>query len=127
MKRRIKRARHLPVSEYQKLFFMEWALAPLENTYNISCVNKIAGKLNKRALKNACEAFINQNELVHAQYSQDGESCYYGNFDIGDFYHESVISSKQPIESQIRALLHIPFDLTKDVLLRLYLLTNQTN
>ncbi|HEX6378603.1 MAG TPA: condensation domain-containing protein, partial [Nitrososphaeraceae archaeon] len=122
MKRSINNIRQLPISEYQKRFFLEWSLSPDEDTYNVSVVKKLTGNLNQKALKKACEIFISCNELVHAQYSHNGDSCYHGNFSIDEFYHELTFSSHQPIELQIRELLYKPFDLTRDVLLRLYLM-----
>ena len=39
-------AKFLPISEYQKRFFLEWTLAPQEILYNVSMVNRITGNLN---------------------------------------------------------------------------------
>jgi amino acid adenylation domain-containing protein len=122
MKRSINNIRELPISEYQKRFFLEWSLSPDEDTYNLSYVKKLTGNLNLKKLKKACEFFIACNEVVHAQYSDNGDSCYYGNFSIDEFYHELTFNPGQTIELQIRELLYKPFDLTKDVLLRLYLM-----
>ncbi|MCC2645565.1 MAG: hypothetical protein K0R94_1343, partial [Burkholderiales bacterium] len=42
-----RKAKQLPISEYQQRFFLEWLLAPQENTYNTALVYKITGKLDK--------------------------------------------------------------------------------
>jgi len=125
MKRSINNIRQLPISEYQKRFFLEWSLNPDEDTYNLSFVKKLTGNLNQKTLKKACELFIGCNEIVHAQYSENGDTCYYGDFSIDEFYHELTFNPAQPIELQIRELLYKPFDLTEDVLLRLYLMENE--
>jgi len=114
--------RFLPISEYQKRFFLEWALAPLESIYNVSLVNRIAGKLNKQALKQASEIVVKCNEVFYACYSEDGTQCYYRDFSIDDFFVELTFNSNQPIELQIREILDKPFDLTKDVLVKFYLM-----
>lgn len=91
----------LPISEYQKRFFVEWALAPNESTYNTSLVFKITGNLDKVALKKACELFIQKHEICHAQYNEDGSECYYSNYTIDDFYHEIDINDNSCSESSI--------------------------
>jgi len=111
----------LPISENQKRFFFEWALAPEEATYNVSFVHRIIGTLDEKAFKAACQVFITRNEVAHAQYSENGETCYRGEFDIDDFYHELVFNSTEPIQAQIGCFLYKPFNLVKGPLLRLYL------
>jgi amino acid adenylation domain-containing protein/non-ribosomal peptide synthase protein (TIGR01720 family) len=113
---------YLPISEYQKRYFLEWALAPNDNTYNVSLVNKIAGSFNDELFKQACWYFVKQNEVMHARYSDDGAHCFYGNYAIDDFYYKKALNIAESAESQIRGILDTPFDLTKDVLLRLVLL-----
>ncbi|MED7789340.1 condensation domain-containing protein [Francisella sp. 19X1-34] len=81
----MKEIKELPISEYQKRFFLEWAIDPESTKYNISLVYKITGNLDKKALKKACEKFTQDNEVVHARYSKDGEKCFYGNYKIDDF------------------------------------------
>lgn len=115
--------RTLPISEYQKRFFLEWVLAPNESTYNISVVYKINGKLDQNALKEAFRLIINKNEIFHARYNEDGSNCYFENYSIDDFYH--VNFTEKNIQEQLRQILDIPFDLTKDVLCRFYLLINK--
>ncbi len=119
--------KELPISEYQKRFFLEWALSPSDTTYNVSLVNKITGNLKEQILKDACRVLIEQNEVLHAQYSVDGEHCFYGNFSISDFYHTSSIDASKPIDEIIRQILDKTFDLTSDVLFRLHLVKDQVN
>uniref|UniRef100_UPI00123C9CE0 condensation domain-containing protein n=1 Tax=Francisella sp. SYW-9 TaxID=2610888 RepID=UPI00123C9CE0 len=125
----MKEIKELPISEYQKRFFLEWAIDPESTKYNFSLVYKIKGNLNKEALKKACEKFIQDNKIVHARYSEDGEKCFYGNYVIDDFYKEFLAESanEKEIYKQLRELLDRKFDLTKDVLQKFYLLEVNEN
>lgn len=115
----------LPISEYQKRFFLEWAMAPHEILYNVSLVNRIRGDLNRNALKQASEAVIKGNEVFFARYSKDGETCWHCDFSIDDFFHESILDSEKPLELQLRQILGRSFDLTKDVLVQFYLVRDE--
>ncbi|NQY10032.1 MAG: amino acid adenylation domain-containing protein [Flavobacteriales bacterium] len=117
--------RQIPISEYQKRFFFEWALSPFETIYNSSMINKFVGELDKGILKQAVEIFVKRNDLMYAQFSDDGKHCYAGDFELNDFFEVIASDSSLPIESQIRELLDKPYDLTKDVLFKFYLLENQ--
>ncbi|MBK2239031.1 non-ribosomal peptide synthetase, partial [Francisella philomiragia] len=114
--------RELPVSEYQKRFFVEWALDPDSTKYNVSLLYKIEGELNKNALKSACENFIKNNEVVHARYSEDGEQCFYSDYSIEDFYTHIDISDKKDHDLEIKKYVHRKINLTKDILHKFYLL-----
>ena len=115
----------LPVSEYQKRFFLEWALAPEDSSYNESMVYKLTGNLDKITFKSACEIFFKLSEVTHAQFSEDGNNSYYGDFSIEDFYRELTFDKNIPVSIQIRELLEKPFNLTSDVLYRFYLIDYQ--
>ncbi len=119
--------RIIPTSESQKRFFLEWAMDPNDNTYNISLVYLIKGSLNRKALKQACETFIQKHRIVHAYFSGDGNQCHYADYEINDFFSEEIIDITKDIETQLEEIVHKPFDLTKDILLKFYLLTNPTN
>ncbi|MDO6435456.1 amino acid adenylation domain-containing protein [Flavitalea sp. BT771] len=121
----MKKQKRLPISEYQKMFFLEWVLAPDAIVYNISIINKLTGNIDEKLLKRACELFVNRNEVVHAQYSEDGESCYYGEFSIDDFFYGSTLRKDMSVQAQIRQLQYEPFDLTKGPLLRIHLVRNE--
>ena len=119
---RTSNTRQLPVSEYQRKFFIEWAINPSGNAYNESFINRITGNLNREAFRQACEHFVKRNEIMHARYSTDGKHCYYGDYGIADFYEEKDLQAGLPIEQQIRELVDRPFDLTTDILLRMTLI-----
>src|SRR3990167_1099729 len=112
----------LPISEYQKRFFLEWALNPNDSSYNQSVIYKISGDLSIDYLKQACERFIQQHEVFHARYDATGACCFYQNYTIDDFFHIVSWDSSRNMMTQLRALIDKPFDLTRDVLLRFYLL-----
>ena len=114
----------LPISIYQKRFFLEWLMRPNDNTYNAFLFFKIEGDLKIPFLKKAIKQYVTENEIAHARYSPDGEVCYHGNYSIEDFYEESDIGSDD-IESEINQRLNKIFDLTKGALTRFYLLKSK--
>ncbi|WP_150468139.1 non-ribosomal peptide synthetase [Francisella sp. SYW-9] len=120
----------LPISYHQKRFFLEWAIDPISTKYNLSLVYKIKGNLKKDSLKQACQKFINDNEVFHARYSQNGEKCFYGDYSIDDFYIELTLKeddTRKNIEEILRELLDKKFDLTKDVLNNFYIIEIDKN
>ncbi len=112
----------LPISIYQKRFILEWLLSPNDDTYNTSMVFRLGSTLNRAAFKKAFGHFIENNEILHARFSKDGTECYYGNYDIDDFYEESILSQETTLASQLHELTYRSFDLTKDVLFKGHLL-----
>ncbi len=117
--------KQLPISIYQKRFWLEWAIDPESSAYNISALYKIQGELNKAALKKACEVFTRQHEVVHSRFSADGAQCHYASYNIDDFYCESMFDVHQACREQLINLLNIPFDLTNEPLLRFYLVQHE--
>ncbi len=111
----------LPISEYQKRFFLEWVLAPEENTYNVSLVYKLSSNLDRESLKCACEAFIKKYRVIHSCYSENGDICYDGNYSIDDIYAEVILDPLIDIEKQIRYFIGKPFNLVKGNLWKFYL------
>lgn len=63
MQQNEKNKRQLRLSVYQKSFFLEWALAPYESTYNYTSVHKLTGRLNKKALKQALKFLLKEMKL----------------------------------------------------------------
>ena len=114
----------LPISEYQKRFFLEWALAPKSSTYNTSLCFKITGKLNKQALIQACDLYIKTNPIARAKFNESGNECYPSSYEISDIYHELVLDFNKSLRSKIKLLLKKSFDLTKGKLLQFYLLSD---
>ena len=114
--------KQLPISEYQKRFFMEWALNPKRTDYNSVLVYEIGPELNKRNFVKACEYFLDNNELAYAQYSSCGKYCFYKDYNINDFYSEKELNDNQAVEKYINKLVKIPFDLTSDALINFHLI-----
>lgn len=112
----------LPISEYQKRFFLEWVLNPNSSEYNVSMVSKINGNLHKEQLKQACNILIQEHKIVHARYNLDGSECYNGNYTIDDFYEEVFLNKDGNLNSSIKDLLEKPFDLTNGPCCKFYLL-----
>jgi hypothetical protein len=123
----MKKIKELPISEYQKRFFLEWAIDPESTKYNVSLIFKLEGCLNKEALRSACENFIKNNEVVHARYSEDGEKCFYSDYSIEDFYEVKVLEESDDIFRNLKKILHRKINITKDVLHKFYLLEIGTN
>jgi hypothetical protein len=120
----IRKDKQLPISEYQQRFFLEWALAPQDTTYNVALVYKITGNLDKSKLIQACDIFTQKHEICHARYNEDGSKCYYKNYKIEDFLYEGELDPDKDINLQLRELLDKPFDLTHDALLKFILMRN---
>lgn len=112
----------LPISEFQDRFFIEWALSPHETIYNVAIANKISGNLNCKIFKQSVCTVVEQNEILYAQYSDDGAHCFRGAFEIDDFYHAYLLDESQSIHLHLQSVLSIPFDLRQGPLLLFYLI-----
>ena len=117
--------KQLPISEYQKQFFLEWHLNPDGCEYNVFQVIKFTGNLSQEKLKQSCEIFIQEHDIVHARYNDDGSECYYSDFTIGDVYQETELDKSIDKVAYIQQLLSAPFNLTTDNLIVFYLLAIQ--
>ena len=118
--------KQLPVSEYQKRFFLAWALNPTSCEYNESLVFKVSkqnDRIDKDLLKKCCEIMINEDEIFYSRFDQDGSTCYCCNYVIDDFYQEIELAEDIDIRENAKELISKPFDITKDTLLRLYVLS----
>ncbi|WP_249219737.1 non-ribosomal peptide synthetase/type I polyketide synthase [Chitinophaga sp. HK235] len=114
--------RQLPIAKSQKKIFLEWAGASQKNIHNVFLVNKLVGKIDRNALRKSCGILVNQHEVMHAQYSEDGNTCYYGEFSIDDFYQELPLDTKHSVELLINEKINASFDLTKGPLLKCFLI-----
>lgn len=114
----------LPMSEYQKRFFIEWAMRPEEDAYNVFGVYRIRGSLDTDRFKRACELFVQRHEEVHARYSQDGGECHWSGYGIDDFYRHAAAGSDEAAVRHLEEALRSPFDLVRQPLLRLYLISS---
>ena len=67
-------------------------------------VYKIEGNLDKKDFKKTCEKFTQDNEVVHARYSEGGEKCFYENYKIDDFYEEIMVTdaSEEIVNKRLR-------------------------
>ena len=114
----------LPISEYQKRFFIEWAMRPEEDAYNVFGVYRIRGSLDTDRFKRACELFVQRHEEVHARYSQDGSECQWSDYGIDDFYRYFAAGSDEAAVRHLEEALWSPFDLVRQPLLRLHLISS---
>jgi amino acid adenylation domain-containing protein len=113
----------LPISEYQKRFFIEWAMRPEQDAYNVFGVYQIRGSLDTDIFKRACKLFVQQHEEVHARYSQDGGECHWSDYGIDDFYRYFAVGSDEAAVQHLEEVLRSPFDLVRRPLLRLHLIS----
>ncbi|RBL90379.1 non-ribosomal peptide synthetase/type I polyketide synthase [Chitinophaga flava] len=114
--------RQLPIAKSQKRIFQEWTSASKKNIHNVFLVNKLVGKIDSNALRKSCEVLVNQHEVMHAQYTEDGSTCYYVEFSIDDFYQELPLDTKYSVELLINEKINVSFDLTKGPLLKCFLI-----
>ncbi len=112
----------LPISEYQKGFFREWLLSPHRISSNVSLTFKLVGNVNTEKLKQALEIVVKNNKSLCARFSENDEKCYKLDYKVQDFYQELIFKNSQNIKLKLREMLDKPFNLTKDNLLRIYLL-----
>ena len=115
--------KEIKISEYQKRFWIEWALAPTSSAYNTSMVYKIKGNLDTEAIKKACDAFTQNHVITHAIFNQDGSKQFYGKFTIDDFFKELVLPEQIDAEEFIKTILDEPYDLTNGPLFNNFLIS----
>jgi amino acid adenylation domain-containing protein/non-ribosomal peptide synthase protein (TIGR01720 family)/FkbM family methyltransferase len=118
----LNKPKHLAMSKFQRRFFVEWAMDPKGSSYNVCQVIQLRGQLNREALSTSVNHLILNNEIVHSKFSKTGDKCFHGNHSFDQFYSEEILSNEISFELQLRLLVNKPFDLTKDPLLRIYLL-----
>ncbi|WP_212004034.1 non-ribosomal peptide synthase/polyketide synthase [Chitinophaga sp. HK235] len=116
--------KYLPISQYQRSFFVEWALAPESSIYNVSKIYAVDGMFNKDVFIAACSKLIKDDDILHATFSEDGTTCYYNNFPIEDFIIDEATDDIIDIREQLLDIINRPFDLVKGPLLRIHLLDN---
>lgn len=113
----------LPISEYQKRFFVEWAMRPDEDAYNVFGVYRIKGRLDTDRFKRACERFVRQHEEVHARYHPDGSECDWSGYGIDEIFRSVEVGSDESALRYLEEALRSPFHLVRQPLLRLYLVS----
>lgn len=114
------------INEYQKRFWVEWALDSNGSAYNISLVYKIQGNLNRIALKQACDFFIKKHPVVQTLFNQDGSQQLHDGFTIDDIFKELVLPEHLDEEEFIKALLDKPYDLINEPLFNNFLFSNRS-
>jgi Condensation domain len=114
--------RLLPISMYQRRYWLKWSQAPQSSAFNTSIVFLISGALDKAALRRACQYVIERHEILHATFSQDGSEQYYSGFAVDDFFTERADIGAGAIEHELPSILNRPFDLESGPLCRFYLL-----
>jgi NRPS condensation-like uncharacterized protein len=116
----------LPMSAYQRRYWLKWAENPSSSAFNISVVFEISGPLDRDAFKQACHFATQKHDIMHATFSADGLSQYYAAFDIADFMTERACAPGVDIRTELSNILNEPFDLAKGPLVKIYLLNYES-
>ena len=110
----------IPVSIYQKRFYVEWVLAPHEPTYNFSCIYKIRN-LKPEVLKDSCKVLFQMNEALHLSFV-NSEVSYYNSYMFDEFYDEITVHSELELNDCITKITEHIFDLNRGKLVRFCLI-----
>jgi len=118
----------LPLSYYQKPFWLQWKLNPNSSRYNTPLVYRIEGPLNKEALQSALSEYIND-------YHQGGKHYFYelqnGEVEQRVLEKIEVILEEEEIATGIEAFIqrfcYYYFDLSKPPLFKFGILKVNEN
>ena len=113
----------LPVSDYQTRFFVEWALRPGEDGYNVFGVYRIRGPLDTDRFRRACARFVHRHEEVRVVYAEDGGACRPAEHGFDALYRHVVADSDAAAMQHVEAALRAPFDLLRGPILRFLLVS----
>lgn len=113
----------LPVSDYQTRFFIEWALRPDEDGYNVFGVYRIRGPLDTDRFRRACARFVRQHEEVRAVYAEDGSACHAADHAFDVLFRHVVADSDADAMQRVEDALRAPFDLVRGPILRFLLVS----
>lgn len=113
----------LPVSDYQTRFFIEWALRPGEDGYNVFGVYRIRGPLDTDRFRRACARFVRQHEEVRAVYAEDGSACHAADHAFDALYRHVLADSDTAAMQCVEDALRAPFDLVRGPILRFLLVS----
>ncbi len=113
----------LPISIYQRPYWLKWIDSPSGSAFNTSVVFEISGPLDREALRQAFHFATQKHDITHATFSADGSTQYYTEFDIDDFMTERACATEGDIRTELSAIRNEPFDLVAGPLVRIYLLT----
>jgi hypothetical protein len=116
----------LPISVYQRRYWLKWAENPSSTSFNTSVVFAISGPLDRDALRRACHFATQKHDIMHATFSKDGSAQHFTEFDIDDFMTERACARGVDIDTELRNILNEPFDLAAGPLVRIYLLNHDS-
>ncbi|WP_212004587.1 non-ribosomal peptide synthetase [Chitinophaga sp. HK235] len=123
------RPKHIPLSYSQERL---WFIDQLEGStqYHIPAVLRLEGHLNRNALGNALQTIVNRHEVLRTVISQNGGHAYQQVLDKGSWQMIITDSSGAGAGNEnayIKSLIDVPFDLSKDHMLRAHLVVLEEN
>ncbi|RBL90546.1 non-ribosomal peptide synthetase [Chitinophaga flava] len=116
------RPEHIPLSYSQERL---WFIDQLEGSvqYHMPATFSLKGALNPAALEYAWRTIVNRHEVLRTVFVQEGESAYQ-QVQEKDQWKLSVLDKslyQEDPQAFINDLIAVPFDLSKDHMLRVYL------
>ncbi|WP_212004531.1 non-ribosomal peptide synthetase/type I polyketide synthase [Chitinophaga sp. HK235] len=116
------RPEHIPLSYSQERL---WFIDQLEGSvqYHMPATFSLKGALNTTALEYAWRNIVNRHEVLRTVFIQEGESAYQHVLEKNQWQLSVIDKSVYEEDPQvfINGLITVPFDLSKDHMLRVYL------
>ena len=117
---------HIPLSFSQERL---WFIDQLEGSVHYQVVNifRLKGKLNKQALSYSLQSIIDRHEILRTVYLQQNGEAYQITLDTQGWQIETIDGSLysqdgDELQKYIQTLIRKPFDLSKDFMLRAFLI-----
>ncbi len=117
---------HIPLSFSQERL---WFIDQLEGSVHYQVVNifPLKGKLNKQALSYSLQSIIDRHEILRTVYLQQNGEAYQITLDTQGWQLETIDGSLysqdgDELQKYIQTLIRKPFDLSKDFMLRAFLI-----
>ena len=114
--------RNIPLSYSQERL---WFIHQLEGSveYNSPAVLKLRGRLDKAALNRSLSAIVDRHEVLRTVYEDQGGKPYQvikgaGEWKFGEIEGKQYRDDPEGLRKYVERLMRVPFDLSKDHMLR---------
>lgn len=121
-------AEMLYLSDFQKIFYNEWAKNPARFDYNLVMDSTLSGFFSVDSLNQALIRFVNDHLIIHSNvHNAEGQLVWVERDLLSPssrlvFYYDKPLSQKE-----LQELVKLPFDLENDLLIRFYLVKIEKN